>query len=128
MKGGPQGYSMGRVHEGVHGPDVHVLYTCPLQSIALNYRERTGPAPPKAMLRAIRQPKERGDIVITKLDKGSDVVVMDKTDYVHFFDTENVSERWYHFGTPRGASTFLRFQRSPELFSLVKNLSENNCV
>ena len=37
------------------------------------------------MLRAIRQPKERDDIVITKLDKGSDVVVMDKTDYVHFF-------------------------------------------
>ena len=84
MKVGPQGWSMGRVHEGVHRPDVHVLYTCPLRSIALNYRERTGPAPPKAMLRTIRQPKERDDIVITKLDKGSDVVVMDKTDYVHF--------------------------------------------
>ena len=64
---------MDRVHEEVHGPDVHVLYTCPLRSIALNYRERTGPAPPKAMLRAIRQPKKRY-IVITKLDKGSGVV------------------------------------------------------
>ena len=52
------------------------------------------------MLRAISQPKERDDIVITKLDKGSGVVVMDKTDYVHFFDTENLSERWYHFGIP----------------------------
>ena len=65
---------MDRVHEGVHGPDVHVLYTCPLRSIALNYRERTGPAPPKAMLRVIRKPKKRDDIVITKLDKSSGVV------------------------------------------------------
>ena len=77
---------MDRVHEGVHGPDVHVLYTCPLRSIALNNRERTArTAPPKAMLRAISQPKTRDDIVVTKLDKGSVVVVMDKIDYVHFF-------------------------------------------
>ena len=53
-----------------------------LRAIALNYSERKGPAPPKAMLRAKSQLKKRNDVVVTKLDKGSRVVVMDKSDYV----------------------------------------------
>lgn len=52
------------------------------RSIALNYSECKGPSPPKAMLRAITQLKKRDDIVVTKPDKGSGIVVMDKSDYI----------------------------------------------
>jgi len=38
--------------------------------------------PPKAFLQAINNLKRREDIIITKPDKGSGVVVMDKTDYL----------------------------------------------
>ena len=44
--------------------------------------KRKTPAPPRAMLRAIGQLKKRNDIIITKPDEGSGVVVMDKLDYV----------------------------------------------
>ena len=57
------------------------LAAASLRSIALNYSEHKGPSPPKAMLRAISQLKKRDDLVITKPDKGSGVVVMDKSDY-----------------------------------------------
>ena len=50
------------------------LAAATLRSIALNYSERKGPAPPKAMLRALSQLKKRNDIVVTKPDKGSGVV------------------------------------------------------
>ena len=41
------------------------LAAATLRSIALNYSERKGPAPPKAMLRAIGQLKRRDAIVVT---------------------------------------------------------------
>ncbi|KAL9986971.1 hypothetical protein ACROYT_G001201 [Oculina patagonica] len=63
-----------------------------LRSIALNYSERKGPAPPKAMLRAIGQLKKRDDIVVTKPDKGSGVVVMDKTDYVRLLKESSIND------------------------------------
>ena len=53
-----------------------------LRSIALNYIERKGPEPPKTLVKSIQQLKKRNDIVITKPDKGSGVVVMDKADYI----------------------------------------------
>ena len=59
------------------------LATVTLRSIALNYIERKGPKPPKTLLKYISKLKKRDEIVITKPDKGSGVVVMNKSDYVH---------------------------------------------
>ena len=53
-----------------------------LRSIALNYIECKAPKPPKPLQKAIEQLKRRDDIVITKPDKGTGVVVMDKAEYV----------------------------------------------
>ena len=51
-------------------------------TIALNCIERKGSKPPKTLVKSINKLKKRDDIVITKPDKGSGVVVMDKSDYV----------------------------------------------
>ena len=67
------------------------LAAASLRSIALNYIERKTPAPPRAMLRAIGQLKKKDDIVITKPDKGSGVVVMDKSDYVRLLRESSIS-------------------------------------
>ena len=61
--------------------DKKELAAATLRSIALNYIERRGPRPPKALQQAINQLRRREDIVITKPDKGSGAVVMDKTEY-----------------------------------------------
>ena len=58
------------------------LAAATLRSIALNYIERKGLKPSKTLLKSINKLKKRDDIVITKPDKGSGVVVVDKSDYV----------------------------------------------
>ena len=58
------------------------LSAATLRSVALNYIECKSPKPPKTLLRAIEELKGRDDIVITKPDKGSGVVVLDKTEYL----------------------------------------------
>ena len=68
------------------------LAAATLHSISLNYCKRKGPAPPKAMLRAIGQLKKRDDIVITKPNKGSGVVVMDKSDYVRLLKESSIND------------------------------------
>ena len=68
------------------------LAAATLRSIALNYSKCKGPAPPKAMLRAISQLKKRNDIVVTKPDKGSGVVVMDKSDYVRLLKESSIND------------------------------------
>ena len=62
-----------------------------LRSIALNYIDRKTPAPPRAMLRAIGQLK-KNDIIITKPDKGSGVLVMDKSDYVRLLKESSINK------------------------------------
>ena len=44
------------------------------------------------MLRAISQLKKREDIVITKPDKGSGIVVMDKSDYVRLLKESSIND------------------------------------
>ena len=61
--------------------DLRDLAASTLRSVALNYIYRKGPKPPKTLLKVIQQLQKRDDIVITKPDKGSDVVVMDKDKY-----------------------------------------------
>ena len=63
-----------------------------LRSVALNYIERKGPRPPKALLVAIEELKRRDDIVITKPDKGSGVVVMDKQEYLRLLSQASVND------------------------------------
>lgn len=52
------------------------------RSVVLNYIERKGPRPPKSLVKAVNELKRRDDIVITKPDKGSGVVVMDRSEYI----------------------------------------------
>ena len=69
------------------------LAAATLRSIALiNYTERKTPAPPRSMLRAIGQLIKRTDIVITKPDEGSGVVVRDKSDYVHLLKESSITD------------------------------------
>ena len=68
--------------EPILSEDKKELAAATLRSIALNYTKRKGPKPPKPLVRSIQKLKKRDDIVITKPDKGSGVVVMDKLEYI----------------------------------------------
>ena len=70
--------------------DKKELTTATLRSIALNYIERKGPSPPKALRRAINQLKKRNDIVVTKQDKGTGVVVMNKAQYTELLNKASI--------------------------------------
>ena len=61
--------------------DKKELTVATLRSTALNYIERKSTPPPKTLLRSINQLKKRDDIVITKPDKGTGFVVMDKSEH-----------------------------------------------
>ena len=63
-----------------------------LRSIALNYIERRGPSPPKSLQRALNQLKQRDDIVITKPDEGTGVVVMNKGDYIRLLSEASIDD------------------------------------
>ena len=62
--------------------DLKELAATTLRSVALNYIQHKVQKPSKTLLLAIEQLKQRDDIVITKPDKGSGVVVMDKSKYL----------------------------------------------
>jgi len=68
------------------------LAAATLRSIALNYIKWKDQTPPKALLRAISQLKKRDDIIITHLDKGSGIVMMDKADYVHLLKEASIND------------------------------------
>ena len=68
------------------------LATATLRSIALNYIDRKGPRPPKAQVRSINQLEKRHDIVISKPDKGSGVVVMNKSDYISLLSEASIND------------------------------------
>ena len=73
--------------------DKKELAAATLRSIALNYIERKGPKPPKTLVKSIQQLKKRDDIVITKPDKGSGVVIMDKSDYIRLLSEASINDR-----------------------------------
>ncbi|XP_068692461.1 uncharacterized protein [Montipora foliosa] len=62
------------------------LASSTLRSIALNYIKSTSPSPPKALVKALNRLKKRDDIVVTKPDKGSGIVVMDKSDLAKWLE------------------------------------------
>ena len=63
-----------------------------LRSIALNYIQRTSPSPPKALVKALNCLKKRDDIVVTKPDKGSGIVVMDKCEYIRLLSAASIDD------------------------------------
>ena len=72
--------------------DKKELAVATLRSIALNYIERKGPRPPKTLVRSNNQLRKRDDIVIRKPDKGSGVVVMNKSDYVRLLSEASIND------------------------------------
>ena len=72
--------------------DKKELAAATLRSIALNYIERKGPEPPKALVRSINRMKKRDDIVISKPAKGSGVVIMDIVDYVRLLSKAPIND------------------------------------
>ena len=62
-----------------------------LRSVALNYIHRKNPKPPQTLLKAIHQLKGRDDIVVTKPDKGSGVVVMGKEEYLRLLADASIN-------------------------------------
>ena len=63
-----------------------------MRSIALNYVKQKGPTPQKSMLKAIGQLKKNEDIIITRPDKVSGVVVMDKPEYVRLLKEASIND------------------------------------
>ena len=69
------------------------LTAATLRSIALNYIERKGPSPPRSLRRALGQLRKRDDIVVTKPDKGTGVVVMDKSQYTKLLNEASIDNK-----------------------------------
>ena len=72
--------------------DLRELAAATLRSVALNYIQRKVQKPSKTLLLAIEQLKQRDDIVITKPDKGSGVVVMDKSEYLRLLSEASIND------------------------------------
>ena len=72
--------------------DQKELAASTLRSIALNYANSKGPRPPKTLLKAIKRLKQRDDIIVTKPDKGTGVVVMDKSEYFKLLAEASVND------------------------------------
>ena len=72
--------------------DKKELTAATLRSIALNYIECKSPKPPKTLQKAIKQLKRLDNIVVTKPDKGTGVVVMNKYDYVNLLSQASIND------------------------------------
>ena len=72
--------------------DLKELAAATLRSVALQYIQRKVQKPSKTFLLAIEQLKQRDDIVITKPDKGSGVVVMDKSEYLRLLSEASIND------------------------------------
>ncbi|XP_068728937.1 uncharacterized protein [Montipora capricornis] len=68
------------------------LASSTLRSIALNYIKSTSPFPPKALVKALNRLKKRDDIVVTKPDKGSGIVVMDESEYLRLLSAASIDD------------------------------------
>jgi hypothetical protein len=64
-----------------------------LRSISLNYIERKGPTPPRSLKRALGQLRKRDDIIVTKPDKGTSVVVIDKSQYNELLSEASINNQ-----------------------------------
>ena len=72
--------------------DMKELTVTKLRSVALDFINQKGLKPPETLLKAIEELKNRDDIVITKPDKGSGVVVMDKSEYFRLLSEASIND------------------------------------
>ena len=72
--------------------DMKELTATTLRSVALDYINQKGLRPPKTLLKAIEELRNRDDIVVTKPDKGSGVVVMDKSEYLRLLSEASIND------------------------------------
>ena len=72
--------------------DKKELAEATLRSISLTHIERRGPRRPKALRKAINRLRRRDDIVITKPDKGSGIVLMDKSEYIRLLSKASIND------------------------------------
>jgi len=63
-----------------------------LRSLALDYINQKGLRPPKTLLKAIEELRNRDDIVATKSEKSSRVVVMDKPEYLRLLSKTSIND------------------------------------
>ena len=68
------------------------LTSATLKSIATDYIQYKNPQPPKALQTAIKELRKRDDIIISKPDKGSGVVIMDKGQYISLLKDASVND------------------------------------
>lgn len=70
------------IDDKLSDPNLKELGASTLRSIGFNYIQRKSPNPPKALVKALSRLNERDNIVITRPDKGSGSVIMDKEEYL----------------------------------------------
>ena len=58
----------------------------------MNYIQRKSPNPPKALVKALSRLNERDNIVITRPDKGSGGVIMDKEEYLRLLRQASIAD------------------------------------
>ena len=64
-----------------------------LRSVALdNINQKLLNRPPKTLLKAIEELRNRDDIVVTKPDKGSGFVAMDKSEYLRLLSEASIND------------------------------------
>ena len=81
-----------KIHDKLSDPNLKELAASTLRSTALNYIQRKSPNPPKALVKALNRLKERDDIVITRPDKGSGTLVMDKEEYLRLLRQASIAD------------------------------------
>lgn len=91
-------WDQGKFRKGILEPwtastnqNLRELAEAALRSVALEYINRSGSKPPKAFLQTIEDLKTCDDIVITKPDKRSSVVVMDKSEYLRLLPEASIN-------------------------------------
>ena len=72
--------------------DPKELASSTLRSIALNYVKSKGSRPRKTLQKAIKRLKQPDDIIVTKLDEGTGVVVMDKSEYFKLLAEASIND------------------------------------
>ena len=72
--------------------DLKELAAATLRTVALKYIQRKVQKLPKTLLLAIEQLKRRDYVVISKPDKGSGVVVMDKSEYLRLLSEVSIND------------------------------------
>ena len=81
-----------KIDDKLADPNLKELAASILRSIALNYIQRKSSNPPKTLVKVLNRLKERDDIVITRSEKGSGTVIMDKEEYLHLLCQASIAD------------------------------------